>query len=91
VFWYCHKRGREVRLEKERELTEQEVAQLEKEYTAMHPNEIPTTTAAQGAAIPDVEAGIKEVQEARQKMATVDLERNKDPAELIHEPGSLPV
>ena len=71
MFWYCYKRGKEVRLEKEREITEQEVGQLEKEYAAMHP------TAAQGTAIPDGEAGMEEVHEARQKIGTVDLDRNE--------------
>ena len=65
VFWYCHKRGREVRLEKERRLTEVEVSQLEKEYAAMNPEEYPTTTAPEGSSIEEVEAGMKEVQEAR--------------------------
>ncbi|RMD43737.1 hypothetical protein DV735_g1396, partial [Chaetothyriales sp. CBS 134920] len=39
VFWYCHKRGREVRLAKESESTEEEVARLEKEYRDAHANE----------------------------------------------------
>ncbi|EXJ83010.1 hypothetical protein A1O3_06827 [Capronia epimyces CBS 606.96] len=60
VFWYCHKRGREVRLEKERQLTEEEVGQLDAEYKAQHLQEVPTTTAEKGASMEEVKAGIDE-------------------------------
>ena len=70
VFWYCHKRGREVRLEKERLLTEAEVANLEKEYA---PTEQPTTTAPAGASMEDVEAGIREVESIRRAVAEPDV------------------
>ena len=33
VFWYCHKRGREVRLEQESEMLDEEVARLDREHT----------------------------------------------------------
>ncbi|KAJ9610493.1 hypothetical protein H2200_005270 [Cladophialophora chaetospira] len=66
VFWYCHKRGREVRLEKERQLTEEEMRKLDVEYKAEHPEANPTTTAAEGAPIEEVEAGMKEVEAAQQ-------------------------
>ena len=63
VFWYCHKRGRETRLEKERLLTEAEIAQLEKEIAddpAVQPlSAEPTTTAPQGASIEQVHAGMQ--------------------------------
>ncbi|RMZ86364.1 hypothetical protein DV736_g6412, partial [Chaetothyriales sp. CBS 134916] len=36
VFWYCHKRGREARLAKESELTEEEVQKLDQEYRDAH-------------------------------------------------------
>jgi len=67
VFWYCHKRGKEVRLDKERQLTESEVAQLEKEheYEVSSSSEPPTTTAPAGASMEDVEAGMREVEESR--------------------------
>lgn len=67
VFWYCHKRGKEVRLEKERQLTENEVAQLEKEHEleVSSSSEPPTTNAPAGASMEDVEAGMKEVEESR--------------------------
>ena len=63
MFWYCHKRGREVRLAKERELTEQEVEKLEKEYRDAHPST--TTTADEGASIEEIKAGIDEVEKAK--------------------------
>jgi hypothetical protein len=62
VFWYCHKRGREVRLEKERQLTEEEMQKLDVEYRS----ENPTTTAEEGASIEEVKAGIDEVRGAKQ-------------------------
>ena len=66
VFWYCYKRGKEVRLEKERELTEQEVETLDVEYRSAHPGEVFTTTADPGASAEDVKAGIAEAREARE-------------------------
>lgn len=70
VFWYCYKRGKEVRLEKERDLTEQEVEELEKEWKQEHPGEeswldkpnitSTTTTAPPGATMDQVKAGIIE-------------------------------
>lgn len=85
VFWYCHKRGREVRLEKERELTEQEVKQLEKEWeesqgsnrgtgSSMPPT---TTTAPPGAAMDEVRAGVIEAD--AQKIAAA-ASQAKEPA-----------
>ncbi len=74
VFWYCHKRGKEVRLEKERELTEQEVGQLDQEYRAAHPDELLTTTADPGASAEEVKAGIAEAQEARKAAAETETE-----------------
>ncbi|KAJ9660169.1 hypothetical protein H2198_002675 [Neophaeococcomyces mojaviensis] len=73
VFWYCHKRGKEVRLEKERQLTEQEVEQLEKEWRHVHPHggdtetAVPptTTTAPPGASMEEVKAGIIEADTAK--------------------------
>lgn len=62
VFWYCHKRGKEVRLDKERQLTEEEVARLDDAYKESHPGETFTTTAEAGASMEEVQAGIKEVE-----------------------------
>lgn len=67
VFWYCHKRGKEVRLENERRLTEEEVRKLDVEYQIEHPGEVPTTTAATGASMEEVRAGVKEVEAAKAK------------------------
>lgn len=84
VFWYLHKRGREVRLEKERELTEKEVAQLEKEYEEMQKEDLSSTTAPEGASIDEVRAGIEEVREARKAAA-----ENPTPAEENANPSTL--
>jgi hypothetical protein len=58
-----------VRREKERLLTEQEVAQLEAEYVSAHAAEQLTTTAPEGASIEVVQAGVREVQAAREAAA----------------------
>lgn len=59
VFWYCHKRGKEVRLEKERLLSEAEIAALERDI-ATDPNmQPPTTTAPEGASMEEVTSGMR--------------------------------
>lgn len=60
MFWYCHKRGKEVRLEKERLLTESEIAALDDDAPATSSGDPPTTTAPPDASIEQVEAGMKE-------------------------------
>jgi hypothetical protein len=65
VFWYYYKRGRDVRLEKERQVTEEKVAKLEKEYEATSRSGILITTAPEGASIEHVEAGMREVEEVK--------------------------
>lgn len=65
VFWYCYKRGKEVRLEKERDLTEQEVERLDEEYKTTHPTERLTTTAAPNASMEQVKAGVEEAELAK--------------------------
>ena len=72
VFWYCYKRGRDVRLEKERQLAEEEVAKLEKEYEATSRSGIPITTAPEGASIEHVEAGMREVEEVKRAQTEED-------------------
>ena len=74
VFWYCHKRGREVRLEKERQLTEDEVARLDVEYRSMNPDGKITTTADVGASKEDIQAGIEEAQAAREAAKVINSE-----------------
>ncbi|KAL8806369.1 MAG: hypothetical protein Q9182_001399 [Xanthomendoza sp. 2 TL-2023] len=60
VFWYCHKRGKEVRLEKERALTEQERAELDERLAAEDTTPRDTTTIApEGADIEEVRAGMR--------------------------------
>ena len=60
VFWYCHKRGREVRLEKERLLTEAEITQLQRDGAASERHAHPlTTTAPEGAPIEQVQEGMQ--------------------------------
>lgn len=75
VFWYCYKRGKEVRLDKERELTEKEVEQLDKEWMESQsveggnalqaPAAGATTTAPAGASMDQVRAGIIEADAAK--------------------------
>ena len=62
VFWYCHKRGKEVRLEKERLLTEAEMEALDDDAPATSSDSPPTTTAPSGATIEQVEAGMREAE-----------------------------
>ena len=94
VFWYCHKRGKEVRLEKERNLTEEEMEKLDAEYKAGDPNDkVPTTTAEKGASIEEVQSGIKEVEAIKTAAATEDArdaveEKPVDPA--IVPPTTVP-
>ncbi|MCJ1307447.1 hypothetical protein MMC25_001093 [Agyrium rufum] len=73
VFWYCHKRGKEVRLEKERALTEKEVEEMEKtiqsdpDWQAKYgsgQSQSMRTTAPEGASLEELKEGIKESQEA---------------------------
>ncbi|KAL4765387.1 uncharacterized protein BDW70DRAFT_127625 [Aspergillus foveolatus] len=81
VLWYCHKRGREARLENERLVTEEEIEKMNQESaegtvaeTGMRTETAPpirstetlTTTAAQGASTSEVRRGIKEAQEAQE-------------------------
>ena len=78
VFWYCHKRGREERLEKERELTENEVKELDEAYQNMSTNELPTTTAASGASMAEVQAGMREVETIKQEQTEENIARMAD-------------
>jgi hypothetical protein len=70
VFWYCHKRGREVRLENERKLTEAEMEAIKAKVEADGPGEYhpetTTTVAPEGASIEEVREGMLLVQAARQ-------------------------
>ncbi|KAL4931148.1 uncharacterized protein BDV17DRAFT_289137 [Aspergillus undulatus] len=78
VLWYCHKRGREVRLENERLVTEEEIEKMNSESSGeagtsttdqIRSTETLTTTAAQGASAAEVREGIKDAQRARGRKA----------------------
>jgi hypothetical protein len=90
VFWYCHKRGKEVRLEKERNLTEDELQKLDAEFKAEYGDDMPTTTAEAGASIEDVKAGVKEAAALREAGMEEDAvtEKAVDPA--IIPPTTVP-
>ncbi|KAL2854984.1 hypothetical protein BJY01DRAFT_204737 [Aspergillus pseudoustus] len=71
VLWYCHKRGREVRLENERLVTEEEIEKMNQASSGgttpqIRSTETLTTTAAQGASIEEVRQGIKDAQKSRE-------------------------
>ncbi|KAL4878612.1 hypothetical protein BJY04DRAFT_107895 [Aspergillus karnatakaensis] len=75
VLWYCHKRGREVRLENERLVTDEEIEKLNEESAdtneaQIRSTETLTTTAARGASLTEIREGIKEAQKARANQAT---------------------
>lgn len=73
VLWYCHKRGREVRLENERLVTEEEINQLNEENpeSRIRATETLTTTAPQGASPEEVREGVKKAEEARASNADI--------------------
>lgn len=69
VCWYCHKRGKEARLEKERAVTEAEMEAIQARIAADEPGEYTgprTTTAPEGASLEEVQAGMYEAAEAAQ-------------------------
>lgn len=68
VLWYCHKRGKEVRLENERLVTEAEIAKMNEDYEQnIRPTETLSTTAPKNASISEVRSGIEQVQKAREE------------------------
>ncbi|GLI72884.1 hypothetical protein PoHVEF18_001068 [Penicillium ochrochloron] len=81
VLWYCHKRGREVRLENERLVTEEEIRKMNEDSSEgqgqIRPTETLTTTAPQGASAEEVREGVKRVEEAR--ASAVDVAAASDP------------
>jgi hypothetical protein len=79
VLWYCHKRGREVRLENERLVTEEEIRKMNEGSSEgqIRPTETLTTTAPQGASAEEVREGVKRVEEAR--ASAVDVAAASDP------------
>jgi len=80
VLWYCHKRGKEVRLENERLVTEAEVEKMNEEFDRhIRPTETLNTTAPRDASIEDVHAGVQAVQRAREEAALQDSEADGPP------------
>ncbi|KAI2733097.1 hypothetical protein CBS147332_112 [Penicillium roqueforti] len=67
VLWYCHKRGREARLENERLVTEEEIIKLNQDTSEglIRPTETLTTTAPPGASSDEIRKGVIKVEEAR--------------------------
>jgi len=67
VLWYCHKRGREVRLENERLVTEEEINKLNEDNpeSNIRATETLTTTAPQGASSDEIREGVRKVEAAR--------------------------
>lgn len=86
VLWYCHKRGREVRLENERLVTEEEVGNLNKEAGkgTIRPTETLTTTAPEGASVEEIREGVKEAQQ--QHETTTAKEQPKESREDVTSP-----
>lgn len=73
VLWYCHKRGREVRLENERLVTDAEVAKLNETYNhQIRETETLSTVAPPGASVQEVRDGIEQVQKARESASQAD-------------------
>jgi cell division protein FtsN len=79
VLWYCHKRGREVRLENERLVTEEEIRKLNEESSPderIRATETLTTTAPAGASPAQIREGVKEAQQSRE-LATASASDDK--------------
>lgn len=73
ALWYCHKRGKEVRLENERLVTEAEITKMNEEYEQhIRPTETLNTTAPRDAPISDVRDGIEQVQKLREQASAAD-------------------
>ncbi|RVX68166.1 hypothetical protein B0A52_08674 [Exophiala mesophila] len=90
VLWYCHKRGKEVRLDKERQLTEDEVARLDEAYKKEHPGETFMTTAEEGASIEEVQAGINEVEAVKTAAQQAALSKDQPTNTTIVPPPTVP-
>lgn len=90
VLWYCHKRGREVRLENERLVTEEEINKLNQDTSEglIRPTETLTTTAPQGASSEEIREGVRKVEEARAGPAetATPVEAQSDGQEISQSP-----
>lgn len=94
VLWYCHKRGREVRLENERLVTEEEINKLNEDASEgeIRPTETLTTTAPKGASADEVREGVKKVEEARDSATETPTPASEpqDPIDENVHPASVP-
>ncbi|KAJ5749231.1 uncharacterized protein N7511_010927 [Penicillium nucicola] len=91
VLWYCHKRGREVRLENERLVTEEEINKLNEDASAerIRATETLTTTAPQGASPEEIREGVRKVEEARAAPSVTPTEPETGAEEVVR-PGPVP-
>ncbi|KAJ9220963.1 hypothetical protein DTO027B5_7054 [Paecilomyces variotii] len=80
VLWYCHKRGREVRLENERIVTEEEIQRMNEQSSddRIRSTETLTTMAPQGAELEEVRRGVQQAREARAAALAVAEEKEKE-------------
>ncbi|KAJ6033873.1 uncharacterized protein N7446_007830 [Penicillium canescens] len=85
VLWYCHKRGREVRLENERLVTEEEINKLNEDASAerIRATETLTTTAPQGASSEEIREGVRRVEEARATPSATPTEPENESEEAV--------
>lgn len=91
MLWYCHKRGKEVRLENERLVTEAEVAKLNEENEEqIRPTETLSTTAPRDAPISDVRQGVEQVQKARDEAEVPDVAANSAGQPSVQTPTATP-
>ncbi|KAJ5684054.1 uncharacterized protein N7477_000399 [Penicillium maclennaniae] len=95
VLWYCHKRGREVRLENERLVTEDEINKLNEdtEEGKIRTTETLTTTAPKGASADEVREGVKKVEAARASAVQTPLAASEplSPSDENARPGPAPL
>ncbi|GAD96770.1 hypothetical protein PVAR5_5435 [Paecilomyces variotii No. 5] len=80
VLWYCHKRGREVRLENERIVTEEEIKKMNEDSSdsQIRDTETLTTMAPQGADLEAVRRGVQQAREARAAALAAAEEKEKE-------------
>lgn len=86
ALWYCHKRGKEVRLENERLVTEAEITKMNEEYEQqIRPTETLSTTAPRDAPISDVRDGVDQVRKTREQALASDssTDLQTPPAETV--------
>ena len=95
MLWYCHKRGREVRLENERLVTEEEINKLnaDTEQNKIRTTETLTTTAPKGASAEEVREGVKKVEEARASAVQTPIAASEplSPTDENARPGPAPL